>query len=177
MASTNPRIDFGNSDAPRRRAPAWRWPAIIIGLLVAHTTLMTTAAMIATHRPGESAVIPDYYNKAQAWDAYKYQLAQADKLGWKIELEPTGKADVLGHKQMRLSLTDAADKPITGAIVSVHCYHLSHGDEAATVSATAASAGSYELTLPAQRQGFWQFDITATSGSQTFVKSVTRWID
>ena len=35
-------------------------------MLFAHVTIMMIAVVITLQRPGESAVIPDYYDKAQA---------------------------------------------------------------------------------------------------------------
>jgi hypothetical protein len=162
-------------DSPKRFA--WRWPAIIVALLAAHVVGMLVAVAVISRRPGEFAVIPDYYAKEQAWDSHKQQLQEADRLGWNVDLQPTGQTDVLGRRQMLLKLTTAEDKPVAGAAVAVRCFHLSHGDEAATLTPNAVAPGQFALTLPAKYSGFWQFELTASAGGRTFIKTLTLYVD
>jgi nitrogen fixation protein FixH len=150
---------------------------IIIGMLFAHVLLMMTCVVIVLQRPGESAIISDYYNKAQAYDYYKQQLTASQKLGWKTDLEQTDQTDGLGHRRMTLSLSDSKNQPLAGATVNVHCFHWSHGDEAKTLTASATASGQYNFALPAKYMGFWQFDITAQSGNRTFIQTVTQFIN
>ncbi|MGD0770409.1 MAG: FixH family protein [Tepidisphaeraceae bacterium] len=163
------------ADATKRLA--WRWPAIIVALLAAHVVGMLVAVSIISRRPGESAVIPDYYAKEQAWDSHKQQLLEADRLGWNVDLQPTGQTDVLGRRQMLLKLTTAGDKPVADADATVRCFHLSHGDEAETLTPNAVAPGQFALTLPAKYSGFWQFELTATAGGRTFVKTLTQYVN
>ncbi len=154
----------------------WQWPLIIIGILSAHVGLMGLATAITLQHPGESAIIPNYYDKAEAWDAYKQQLVAADKLGWKTTIRPeTASASV--HRQMRLTLTDAQGKPIAGAKLSVRCFHLSHGEEAVTLQPVQVAPGSFLLMLPSNRTGFWRFELTASAGKDSFVETVTQHLD
>ena len=83
----------------------------------------------------------------------------------------------MGARQMRLSLTDAGNQPIPGASVSVHCFHWSHGDQAATLTANAAAPGQYTFALPLKYVGFWQFDLTAQSGDRTFIQTLTQFVN
>jgi hypothetical protein len=155
----------------------WRWPAIIVALLAAHVVAMLCAVAVISRRPGESAVIPDYYAKEQAWDAHKQQLLESDRLGWNVDLQPTGQSDVLGHRQMLLKLTSADDKPLPDAAITLRCFHLSHGDEAATLTPSALAPGEFPLTLPAKYSGFWQFELTATAHGRTFIKTLTQYVN
>jgi hypothetical protein len=156
---------------------AWRWPAIIVALLAAHIVGMLIAISIISRNPGEFAVIPDYYAKEQAWDAHKQQLLEADRLGWIVDLQPTEQTDLLGRRQMLLKLTTAEDKPIPGVAITVRCFHLSHGDQAETLTPNAAGPGQFALTLPAKYSGFWQFELTATSAGRTFIKTLTQYVN
>jgi len=113
-----------NHPVPRNKNSR-RWPMIIIGMLFAHVLLMMTCVVIVLQRPGESAIISDYYNKAQAYDYYKQQLTASQKLGWKTDLEQTDQTDGLGHRRMTLSLSDSKNQPLAGATVNVHCFHWS----------------------------------------------------
>jgi hypothetical protein len=156
---------------------AWKWPAIIVGLLAAHVVGMLVAVAVISRRPGEFAVIPDYYAKEQAWDSHKQQLLEADRLGWNVDLQPTGQTDVLGRRQMILKLTTTDNKPVAQAALAVRCFHLSHGDEAVTLTPNAVAPGQFALTLPAKYVGFWQFELTASAGGRTFIKTLTQYVN
>ena len=163
-----------NNGTPARKS-SWRWPLIIIGMLLLHISIMMTAVFLTLQRPGESAVISEYYDKAQAFDSYKARLSASDKLAWNVTLEQTGQLDSLSRRQMRLNLTDAQSQPIKGATVSVHCFHWSHGDEAAQLVGALAGPGQYVFSLPGKYVGFWQFDVTAQVGNDSFIKTFTQF--
>jgi nitrogen fixation protein FixH len=168
-------MPVNNNHQPARKG-SWRWPVIIIGLLAGHVTLMMTAVVIISQRPGESAVIPNYYEKEQSYDGYKAALAASKALGWNADLQQSDQTDAIGCPQMHLKLVDSAGKPLAGAQLSVHCFHWSHGNEAAVVSTTSRVPGQYDFTLPHHYQGFWQFDLTANKGSDSFIQTISLFI-
>jgi hypothetical protein len=55
----------GNPGRPRGRAI--RWPLIVVGLLVAHVSLMMTAVVVIK-RHDTDRVVPGYYQKGLNWD-------------------------------------------------------------------------------------------------------------
>jgi len=159
---------------PHRRC--WRWPLIIISILAVHAGIMLTAAAIALQKPGESAVIPDYYNQGQQWDQHRARMQVSKDLGWNItvtDAEPNSAR----QKQVRCTLLDAATKPVDQAALRVHCFHLSHGDQAATIDATLLAPGQYHIALPLNLPGFWQFDFAAKRGPQWYIQTVTQWVN
>jgi len=172
IATIDPKTSF----RPAGKSPSWRWPLIIIGILSAHVGIMGIATAITLQHPGDSAVIPNYYDKAEAWDAYKQQLIVAEQLGWKTAILPEP-ADAAGHRKVRLVLTDASDKVIGNATLSIRCFHRSHGNEAVTLQPAPIAPGNFVLTLPSNRTGFWQFEITAGAGKDSFVKTVTQYVE
>jgi hypothetical protein len=149
---------------------------IIVGLLAAHVTIMMTALSICLQRPGESAVIPNYYEKEISYDTFKAQMTASQKLGWTVTSQPTGDLDPMGTPKFELNLTDSQNKPVA-ADLSVHCFHWSHGNEARTIPAKLTAPGTYVFALPFKYKGFWQFDVTATSNGKTFVQSLNQFVE
>jgi hypothetical protein len=163
-------------NSPTRKPSSWRWPAIIVGLLVGHVTLMMIAVVIISQRPGESAVIPDYYEKEISYDSYKAQVVASKNLGWSVTVQQTGEIDAMGLPKMSATVLDQAGKIISGADVTVHCFHWSHGDQAATLTAKPDAEG-YGFVLPRKYQGFWEFDVTVKLKEETFIQSVTSFVN
>jgi len=172
-----PRIKPVHGEPPRPARRGRFWPILIVGLLSAHVVGMVSTAVLVSRNRGEMAVIPDYYRKAQAWDAYKQQLTASDKLNWNVEIQPVAALDPLGRQQLRIALTDSGGAPINPTVMQIHCFHLSHGDEAATYVPPADPTGGRLIPIPAHREGFWQFDITAQSGSKVYIKTITQYVD
>jgi len=160
----------------RRESSFRRWPIFVVGLLSLHVVGMLWAVAITARSPGESAVIPDYYGKAQAWDSYKQQLAANQQLGWKLYLQPSDQLDSIGRRQATVMIVDANNRPLSGATLAVHCFHLSHGDLAADVNPLDQGGGKYLLSLPLDRAGFWEFDMTVNAAGKTFIQTLTRYV-
>lgn len=164
---------MASSSDPLPRPRSRRWPVIVISILTIHAGIMFTAIIIALHKSGDSAVIPDYYNQGQAWDQHRAQLAASQKLGWNITISDD-QPDATGQRQVRFTLLDAAAKPVDQADLQVHCFHQSHGDQAATLDARAIAPGEYRITLPVNLGGLWQFDFSVNRGEQRYIQSVTQ---
>jgi len=169
MAQTDP------NQRPSRRGRFW--PLLIVGLLTAHVVGMVGTAVYVSRNAGEMAVIPDYYSKAQAWDSYKQELAASDKLGWSVLIQPVAQMDPIGRQQLQVDLLDESGKSIRQATVQVHCFHLSHGNEAQDFSPAPNAHGLRLIPIPPNRQGFWEFDITAQARGKAFIKTITQYVD
>ena len=127
--------------------------------------------------PGESAVLPDYYSKALHWDQYRAQLRASDALGWTARIQQIDGSAPDAPRQVKVILTGPDQQPIAGAQLMVHCYHLSHGDQAQTLTPADSGASQFLVTLPGNYQGFWQFELTATAGGKTYIHSQTQYIN
>jgi nitrogen fixation protein FixH len=163
-------------DEKRVRASR-RWIFIVIGLLAAHVTGMLCAVWAISGRPGESAVIPDFYSKSLQWDTYRARQNASDQLGWKVDFQQLDPASPAAHKQVQINLNGSDGKPIENASLVAHCFQLSHGDQAATIDAKDLGSGRFLVTLPQSYSGFWQFELTATAGGKTFINSSTQYIN
>jgi hypothetical protein len=147
----------GHPDAARlagerdRARKAWRWPAIVIGTLVA-TVLANVVVIVVAQDDGSLSVDPDYYRKAVNWDADQARARRGARLGWQLELAASriGPDGVVLTPRVR-----AADgSPLAGATVRVTARHVAHANEPFTATAV-PDGDAYVARLPLRRAGLW----------------------
>lgn len=158
-----------------RRAPrgAWRWPAIIVGLLAGHVLLMGIAVLVATSDTSFQ-VVPDYYRKSLEWDRTQAMLRASARLGWTLRIEP-GAADLRGQRDVRVTLRDANGEGVAGATVELDYLHAAQAQpQRATLELD--SAGACVASLPMRASGFWQFEALARSGQTRFAARMTQYV-
>lgn len=161
---------------PQTRKPkSLRWPIIVITLLVIHVGLMLTAVAIAT-ADRSFAVTPNYYQKAVHWDQTKALQQASDKLGWKAQVLVGSDLDALNQREISIELKDADGHEVTADKGELRLFHYSRGNDIQTIALKARDGklvGSASLGHP----GFYEFQLTATRGSQTFVEIATRHVE
>ncbi len=145
-------------EAPaRRRSP---WPYAIAGLLAAHVGAMALAVHIAGGSSGDT-LLPEYYDRAVAWDELRAAAERSAALGWSLAIAPATLCDVAGERRVTFELRDSAGDPVDGATVTVRVYHRAIGERHAAEAAP-LGRGLYEATLPLVDAGEHEFDTTAT---------------
>ena len=145
-------------DAPtRRRSP---WPYAIAGMLAAHVGAMALAVHIAGGSSGDT-ILPEYYDRAVAWDELRAAAERSAALGWTLAIAPATVCDVAGERRVTFELRDSAGDPVDGATVTVRVYHRAIG-ERHTAELAPLGRGHYEATLPLAEAGEHEFDTTAT---------------
>jgi nitrogen fixation protein FixH len=154
---------------------SYKWPVIIIGLLVAHTLLMLTAVTIATS-DRSFAVVPNYYQKAVDWDQTKAAQQASDKLGWKATLTISDAVTPKGEREVTLTIVDADGKPVEVSKAQFKYLQYAHGNEAQDTTLLARD-GKLAGTLLLRYEGFHEFIITATAGDKVFVEKITQYVN
>jgi len=154
---------------------SYKWPLIIIGLLVVHTAAMLTAVTIASS-DRSFAVIPNYYQDAVKWDQTKAAQQASDKLNWKVEIIIASTADPLGNRLVAVRIVDADGKAVEMQKVQLKYFHFSHGGNPHDV-ALLARDGKIEGAIPLRYEGFHEFNLTATAGEKVFVEKVTQYVN
>jgi hypothetical protein len=81
-------------------------------------------------------------------------------------------ADATGLRQVRLTLADRTNAPVTGGVVRVEAFANADATRRVTAVATAAAEpGVYVLAIPLKRPGKWEFRLIAQRGSDTFTST------
>lgn len=159
----------------RPRHHTWKWPLIVVGLLVAHVTGMMTAVTIAT-RDKSFIVLPNYYQKALEWDQRKSALAAADKLGWERRIT-LGDFDASHQTRLiRIEMVDRNRQPLEGLSISITAAPEKHPDRFQTLQLTSQSPGSYVGHLKVTQTDVWSVDIDAKRGNEHYVSNAKPWI-
>lgn len=164
------------SSARMAQKGSYRWPMIVVGLLVTHVVLMLVAASIAT-RDRSFAVVPNYYENAVNWDATRAAQRDSDTLGWKLSIDPSASVTPLGQRSIAFTLLDSTGKPVENANLSVDYYHHSHAKDAASIKLKQTEPGKFVANLPMRYPGFWQFNVTAEAGGKTFVDNLSQYVN
>jgi hypothetical protein len=165
-----------NPAAPVARKPRhWKWPLIVIGLLLGHISIMVTAVVLAT-TDKSFAVLPDYYQKAVNWDRSQAALRASEKLGWQVILVPSPEVDPTGHRTISLTLTDSANRPIANADVEVTAYHQARANEVIQTTFHTDSAGQASQVVTMRREGFYQINIIVHAETQRFVTAIAPFV-
>ena len=133
------------------------------------------AITLATGDPS-FAVVPDYYQKAVGYDDRRAALAASEQLGWSVQLEPAPTADVRGQRDAVVRLNDREGRPVEGASVRIDCYHVSRAADPQTFELIEVLPGQYIGAAKMDREGFWQFDLSATRGDDVFVSDLRQFV-
>lgn len=168
-------MNAANPAAPIRKPRHWKWPVIVVALLLGHVSLMVTAVVLAS---GDKsfAVLPNYYEKAVNWDKNQAELRASEKLGWQVTLIPSPNVDPTGRRALAVILTDAAGRPIADAAVELTWYHHARPTELLKASLHTDASGRAEQVVTMRREGFYQVNMTATAAGRRFVTALSPFV-
>ncbi|MEE9403450.1 MAG: FixH family protein [Algisphaera sp.] len=164
----NPESTHETNTAPAPQPKGrYRWPIIIVGLLVVHTSFIIYAATLAL---GDKSftVVPNYYDKALNWDKTRQSQRQAADLGWTFNVLPSTVADDTGQRQIVAHFKDANDQPLRGAAVSLQLYHHAHAGDVIHVALKENNQGHHQALAPLAASGTWHFDAQVQFNGETF---------
>lgn len=150
-------------------------PAVVAGLLGGHVLFVVIAITLATS-DRSFAVVPDYYQKAVDYDLHKAELAASEQLGWKAELLPGAEVDTRGRRDILVLLHDGSGDPVTNAVIGVSCYHLARAGDPQSFDLVEDMPGRYVGRVRMQREGFWQFELSAERGADKFVADWKQFV-
>lgn len=154
---------------------SYKWPLIIVSLLVVHVVAMIVVAAIATS-DRSFAVVPNYYQEAIHWDQTKALKEASAKLGWKAEIIVSATEDAKRDRLVALRVTDATGQPVNIEKAQLKYFHFSHAKDANSVT-LAARDGKIEGTIPLRYEGFYEFNLMVSAGESVFVDKVTQYVN
>jgi nitrogen fixation protein FixH len=138
-----------------------RWILIVIGLLVGNA--IAVVVLIGSAGGTSGRVLPDYYDRAAAWDDTMAEAARSSALGWQVQTQARGRT-------VEVTLRDRAGAPLTGAAVSLRGFPRGNVDATAALDLVATGPGQYRGEWPGAQGGLHDVTIVATRGGD-------RWID
>ncbi|MFG0275425.1 MAG: FixH family protein [Phycisphaerales bacterium] len=147
------------------------WIGLVLALFGAHM-FVAAALMYFAHSDPAFAVVPDYYDKALAWDETKRQEAASDALGWRILLVAGPDSGPVQERDLTLTLVDEAGETIDDASVTVEAFHVARSRDVASLEFARTGPGLYTTRARLPKYGIWEFRIDALRGDSRFVRAV-----
>lgn len=151
-------------------------PGLVLGFLGAHMLFIIIAITLAV---GDKsfAVVPDYYQKSQAWDTHKAELAASEALGWGVVVEPSREVSLHGERELAVVLHDAGGEPIDGAHVVVTLYHHARAKQVVQLElAPTGTPGRYAVTAELRAEGLWDISARITRGDEAYLHEEKAYI-
>jgi nitrogen fixation protein FixH len=151
----------------------WRWPAIVVGLLV--FSLMVHGVLVAAALAGGGPKVEDdYYRKAANWDQHMAQERRNEALGWQVELVVPAASQ--GRRRVEVRLRDSQGSGLEGAAVRLVAFHNAYAHDVQRADLEPLGEGAYAVSLPLPRAGRSRFDLEVTRGDERFTFSEQRFV-
>ncbi len=133
---------------------ATRWVGGVIALLVGNA--LAVAALIGA-AGGDTGrrVVPDYYQKAAAWDDVMAASARTARLGWRCQVTARGRT-------VAVACRDDADRPV-GASATITALPRGRADEAVAVTMEPADGG-FRGVVSGGRHGLHDLTVVVLRG-------------
>lgn len=146
----------------------WLYPGLAVGFLVSSFVSNMVVLAIATSSES-SAVEPDYYQKAMAWDDELSQRARNRDMAWQMKVAtPQESADFFV-----VEVDDSQIAPLSDLQLSIEMFPVARSQKFFTVDLDEIAPGQYQGRWPSERQGIWELRARASRGAELFT-SVLR---
>lgn len=147
------------------------WIGLVLALFGVHMSIAAALVYFA-HSDPAFAVVPDYYDKAMAWDETKRQEAASDALGWRALLIAGPDSGPVQERDLTLTLVDEAGEPIEDAAVSVQAFHVARSREVVDLEFRHGGMGVYTVRERLPKYGIWEFRIEVVRGEARFTRDL-----
>lgn len=129
-----------------------RWIYVCVGLLVTNALVM--AVLVTASSKSAPAVVPQYYERAVAWDQTMAEAKLAAELGWTLALE-------LEDAGIAVKLVDRDRQPVSGARLTIGGFHRARpAQRLALVLVTDAAGEARAPALSGTRtSGWYELDV------------------
>ena len=151
-----------------------RW-ALVPVLMLSFT--ITAAIVILTFAFSDSnvtAVEPDYYRKALAWDDYRKQLAENGVLGWVVTSTFVAGQNDPTLARLELTVADKYGVNIEHARVRVECIPILAANSRISTALQEISAGHYAADVPLRVNGMWEIRATVEAKNHLYCDRFRR---
>lgn len=133
------------------------WIALILGFFSIDIVIATIAITMAVQDPSFRS-IPGFSQRSVHWGERQEKQMNLNKLGWKIEVEPSHTTD----KQLAIKITDGDGNPVSGAKLITSIFHYTRVAEqqsAPLIESDNLYIANFDLAKP----GYWNIDIEGAS--------------
>lgn len=129
-------------------------------------------AIWITHSDPSHAVAPEYNNPNQTWENKRDLFKASEELGWTTKLTPLVGKNSSGEPNLELQILDREGEPVVGGVVSVRAFQRAQAGLASELLLNESEPGRYTGSLDFSAKGYWQFEVKASRGDDTFIETL-----
>jgi nitrogen fixation protein FixH len=147
------------------RRAAWRWGALVVGLLGLQVAGGVIAIMLASSDQSV-AIVPSYHEKALNWDAEMAAQAASAALGWQCNVSQTdGEAMPAG---LRIHIIDRQGVPVSVDSGELSLYRHVRAADVRKVAIPSGQIIGMEIPACMEAPGRWQvmLDLKSANGDR-----------
>lgn len=141
----------------------------MVGFLTFTLCLGFAAITLATQDPSV-AVVPDYYQKALAWDETEKLRRDSEALGWAVQTSVSSKG------VLHVDLRDADGRPVEITNGSIEIFRHARANHITKHDLEASAEGAISIQDVITHSGWWtvRLDVTDASGQRYAASSDHR---
>lgn len=147
------------------------FPGIVFALLGTNVCIVGATVYLA-NSDRSFAVVPDYYQKALAWNQTASQRDRNRLLAWSVDVA-VGAPGVRG-RTVSARVADRDGKAIERGKVELIAFHDARAGEQFSATLTENSPGVYGASMPLERAGSWEFRVRVVRGPDVFTAEMQR---
>jgi nitrogen fixation protein FixH len=142
------------------------WP-VAVGVILGTCVAANLWIIRLANSDPSFAIEENYYEKALRWDEELAQRRHNAELGWQLApaLSPIS---ANSGAELRLTLRDAAGKPLEGAAVTVRALHNARAGEPFDAELAPRGTADFAARLPIRRPGLWELRFEVRRGTDRF---------
>jgi len=156
----------------RATVSQYRWPIYLGGLLVMSVLAHGILVYVAT-RPDTPRPMPDFYERAMAWDADAAVQESSRQLGWAVTYRlPQDTPHTPGMpRPVDLEVRDADGEPLRDLEATLFAVRPSDSrlNQSGDLTELPHDPGHYRALLRLDHPGLWEFHLEARRGALRFV--------
>lgn len=153
-----------------------RWAMVPVLMLSFTITAATVILTLSFADSNVTAVEPDYYRKALAWNDYRKQLAENGALGWVVTSTFVAGENDPALARLELVAADKYGVKIEHAVVRAEFIPILSADSRVELALEESSGGHYAIDVPLRVNGMWEIRITIQSKDRVYSDRFRRHI-
>ena len=128
----------------------WIW--IVVALLAGN--VLAVSILIGSAGSTRGRVLPDAYERAAEFDAFRADEAASASMGWRATVS-------IARGTVEVALTGADGAPVRGAVVRVSGYQRTRADRTVALALLETGPGRYSGAIGEARPGWYELTVVS----------------
>lgn len=160
-----------------KRIVAERWKFVPVVMLLSGMASAYTMVKLSMGDGHGSAVEPDYYRKAAAWDETKRQVAANGALNWIVTPAFVAALGDARCARLEVAVADKYTVAIEDAVVQAEIIPIRAADARCAFELTSMGGGRYGVDVPLRIGGVWEVRLHVESKGRVYTDRIRRQVN